>query len=135
MSLSQGKYERSTLEFDRQLSLAKEINDTPEMAEANLGMGSSYVLRFDFLGAIRYLDIALGGFILLGNVTRQCECLRAMQNCYRRLGQSDRVQTYAERLIKIEGTTSKKLLKIGIYTFIYIYKYIYIYIYIYMYIY
>jgi hypothetical protein len=54
-----GKYERSTLEFDRQLSLAKEIKDTPEMAEANLGLGSSYILRFDFLGAVRYLYLRI----------------------------------------------------------------------------
>jgi hypothetical protein len=65
MCLTQGKYERSTLEFDRQLSLAKEINDTPEMAEANLGMGSSYVLRFDFLGAVRFICVVIFLYLCL----------------------------------------------------------------------
>ena len=58
MFLKLGKNNRAIVEFDRQLSLAREVGDKPEEADAFFGLGSGYLANYDYENAIRYLNIA-----------------------------------------------------------------------------
>jgi len=52
------KYDRSISCYDRQLSLANEIQDKPEAAEAYLGIGLGYLGIYQYDDAVRYLESA-----------------------------------------------------------------------------
>jgi tetratricopeptide (TPR) repeat protein len=82
--LLQHKLDRSLVEFDRQLSLALEVGDEAEMADAYLGMGSAYLTKGELDDAIRYLDTSQGKFLVVGNAHRQRLGLKALQECYER---------------------------------------------------
>ena len=56
--LQEERYDRAILEYDHQLSLAREINDKPEEAEAHLGMGLGYLGRYNYADSVRYLEMA-----------------------------------------------------------------------------
>ena len=111
MFLAQNRFDRAIVDFDRQLSLAKEINDEPEIAEANLGIGSGYIMKYDFEGAMRYLDKAQGVFSALGNMPRHCVAMKAIQNCYSRLGKEEEALECAERVSLVEGSLDRKMSK------------------------
>ena len=56
--LRKEKFDRAIVEFDRQMSLAKEIDDKVEEADAFFGIGSGYLGRCDYADAVRYLDVS-----------------------------------------------------------------------------
>jgi tetratricopeptide (TPR) repeat protein len=74
MFLLQGKFDRAIVEFDRQLSLAREIDDKPEQADAYYGVGRGYLEIRDYENALRYLNIAQTRLSSLGNVRKYVLC-------------------------------------------------------------
>ena len=107
------RFDRAIVDFDRQMSLANEIGDKVEVADAYYGLGTGMVGRFDFLEAIRYLEIAQARFESMGNIPKHCGCLRAMRECYDRLGKDALVKIYTRRIDEIEGELSNKINKIS----------------------
>ena len=107
------RFDRAIVDFDRQMSLANEIGDKVEVAEAYYGLGSGMLGRFDFLEAIRYLEIAQSRYETMGNIPKHCGCLVAMKECYDRLGKPSLVEIYSKRIDDIEGELRNKLSKIS----------------------
>ena len=92
MFMKQSRYDRAIVDFDRQLSLAKEINDKPEAADAYFGMGSGYLMRNSYDEAIRYLSFAQGRYSVLGNIKKHCNALKLLRDCYNRVGKEDKAE-------------------------------------------
>ena len=113
MFLLQGKFDRAIVEFDRQLSLAREIDDKPEQADSYFGMGQGYLELRDYDNAIRYLGIAQTRLSSMGNMPKYCGCMRALREVYERLGQQEPVEMYDEKIFKVEGELRYKLNMIG----------------------
>lgn len=113
MFLKEGRYDRAIIEFDRQLSLAKEIADEVEMAEAYYGIGDGYFSVCDFDSAIRYLDIAQTRFAALGNMPKHAGALRGLRDSYQRLNKPDSVKMYDDRINTVESELRRKLNTIG----------------------
>ena len=107
--LKMERWDRAIVDFDRQMSLANEIGDKVEAAEAFYGLGSGYLGRFDYLEAIRYLEIAQSRYELLGNIPKHCGCLVAMKDCYERLGKDELAKIYAKRVSVIENELRTKM--------------------------
>jgi WD40 repeat protein len=103
------KFDRAILEFDRQLSLAREVEDKAEEANAYFGIGFGYMKRFVYEDAIRYLDIAQGKFAALGLTMKRVAALRSLLDCFDRIGKVDSVKMYEERIQHIEGETAVKM--------------------------
>lgn len=104
----QGRIDRSLVEFDRQFSLAAEISDEAETAEAYLGIGSGYLSKGEIEEAVRYLDTSLNKYILLGNVHKQCVALKALQSAYFRKNEVEISNSYALQVKTIEGELEHK---------------------------
>lgn len=85
MFMLQQKFDRGIVEFDRQLSLAREIDDKPEEADAYFGIGYGYLKRYAYDFAIDYLNKAQSRLAALGNVPKYSAALRALRECYDRL--------------------------------------------------
>jgi len=113
MFLLQSKFDRAIVEFGRQLSLADEVDDKPEAADAYFGMGTGYVEIRDYDNAIRYLSIAQTRLASLGNMPKYCGCMRKLREVYERLGQMEPVKMYDEKIFRIEGELRYKLDTIG----------------------
>jgi len=101
MFLRQGKFDRAIVEFDRQLSLAREIDDKPEAADAYFGMGTGYLEIRNYDDAIRYLDIAQTRQASVGNMPKYCGAMRALRECYQRLGKTDAVAMYDDKVPRV----------------------------------
>lgn len=108
MFLRQGRYDRAIVDFDRQLSLAKEIDDHWETAEAYHGLGEGCLKNRDYSNAIRYLDIAQTRFAALGNMARYAGALRALRDCYDRIGKPEIVKNYDEKIFTVESELQSK---------------------------
>ena len=113
MFLLQSKFDRAIVEFDRQLSLAREVDDKPEQADAYFGVGRGYLEIRDYDNAIRYLGIAQTRLSSLGNMKKYCDCMRALKEIYERLGEKEPVKMYDEKISRIEGELNFKLGLIG----------------------
>lgn len=109
MCLREGKYDRAIVEFGRQLSLAREIDDNPEQADAYFGMGSGYLQIRQYDEAIRYLDIAQTRFSALGNMPKYCGVMRDLKEVYDRVGKTDVVAMYVDKIDRIEGEMRVKM--------------------------
>lgn len=103
------RWDRAIVDFDRQMSLANEIGDKVEQAEAFFGLGAGYLGSCDYLEAIRYLEIAQSRYELLGNIPKHCGCLVAMRECYDRLDKKELAKIYAKRVDLIENELRSKL--------------------------
>jgi tetratricopeptide (TPR) repeat protein len=113
MYLRSERFDRAIIEFDRQLSLAKEISDTTELAEAYFGLGNAYLGRADYVNAIRYLDIGHAQFGILGHLPKQCESKRALKRCYEKLNRPDLVVSLSEQIDSIENEVAIKIKEMG----------------------
>jgi tetratricopeptide (TPR) repeat protein len=109
MYLRSERFDRAIIEFDRQLSLAKEISDTTELAEAYFGLGNAYLGRADYVNAIRYLDMGHAQFGILGHLPKQCEAKRALKRCYEKLNRPDLVVSISEQIDLIENEVAIKI--------------------------
>eukprot|EP01038_Epipyxis_sp_PR26KG_P007587 gene7587-10336_t len=94
MFLRLDKKNRAIVEFDRQLSLAKEINDRAEEAEAFYGLGTGYFMVYDYDNAIRYLNIA-------------------QSDCYERLNKIDKMKGINETIRVVENDLRSKILQMN----------------------
>lgn len=103
------RFDRAIVEFDRQLSLAKEIDDVAETADAYYGMGSGYLGRAEFHEAVRYLDIAHAKYGILGHQPKQCGVKIALKECYQRLNRPDLTATLIEQIDGLENELKIKL--------------------------
>ena len=109
MCLREGKFDRAIVEFGRQLSLAREIDDKPEMADAYFGMGSGYLQIRQYDDAIRNLDIAQTRLSALGNMPKYCGVMRDLREVYVRVGKPDVVTMYDDKIDRIEGEMRVKI--------------------------
>lgn len=109
MFLKLGKQNRAIVEFDRQLSLAREISDKPEEADAFFGLGSGYLVNCDYENAVRYLNIAQTLLNGLGSATKYSAALRALKECYDRMNRPDKMQICIDRLQEMDGELSEKI--------------------------
>jgi WD40 repeat protein len=109
MFLLQSKFDRAIVEFSRQLSLANEIDDAPEQAEAYFGIGKGYMEIRDYDNAIRYLNIAQTRLSSLGNMSKYCNAMRASKEVYARLGDHEACRVIDEKIDRIEGELEFKL--------------------------
>jgi len=98
-----GKKNRAIVEFDRQLSLAREISDKPEEADAFFGLGSGYLMNYDYDNAIRYLSIAQTLLNGLGSSAKYSGALRALRECYERLNKPDKMQICSDRIAEVRA--------------------------------
>jgi WD40 repeat protein len=103
------RFDRAIVEFDRQLSLSKEIDDVSESADAYYGMGTGYMGRAEFHEAIRYLDIAHAQFGILGHQPKMCGVKIALRECYTRLNRPDLVNPLVEQIDALENELRNKL--------------------------
>ena len=104
----QNRLDRSMVEFDRQLSLAMEINDDFEMADAYLGLGKAYSSRGDFDEAVRYLDTSQEKYHLTGCYHRRIVALRALQECFERKYEPDVAAGYAHQISEEDDKMKRK---------------------------
>jgi tetratricopeptide (TPR) repeat protein len=109
MFLNLGKQNRAIVEFDRQLSLAKEVSDKPEQADAYFGLGAGYLANYDYENAVRYLNIAQTLLNGLGSAAKYSGALRALKDCYERMDRQDKALICAERIAEIESELSEKI--------------------------
>lgn len=109
----QKRVDRALVEFDRQLSLANEVDDDTERAEAYLGMGSAYLAKAELDDAVRYLDTAQGKFFVVGNVARQCVALKGLQECYSRKYEPDIAASFAKQVMLVEDELAGKFKVMG----------------------
>lgn len=107
------RYDRAIVEFDRQLSLANEIDDMAEAADAYYGMGSGYLGRAEFHEAVRYLDIAHAKYGILGHQPKQCGTKIALKECYQRLNRPDLETTLVEQIDSLENELKNKITTIN----------------------
>ena len=112
MFLRMEKYNRAIVEFDRQLSLANEIDDKAEAAESYFGIGIGYLGLCQYDEAIRYLDIAQARMIQIGNTAKYVGALRGLEDCYRRMNKNDVADLYQERIAREEDEIRTKLAKL-----------------------
>lgn len=105
-----GNASRAIVEFDRQLSLAKEIQDKAEESDAYYGLGAGYYQNYDYDNAIRYMSIAQAQYVALGRVQRYILTLKLLKECYFRLNKPDKVAVYEEKLNDAESSANKKLM-------------------------
>lgn len=112
MFLRMEKYNRAIVEFDRQLSLANEIGDKAEAAEAYFGIGTGYLGLTQYDEAIRYLDIAQARMLQIGNTAKYVGALRGLEDCYRRMNKVDVADLYLERVQREEDEIRTKLAKL-----------------------
>jgi WD40 repeat protein len=111
--LKQEKYDRAIVEYDRQMSLANEIDDKVEAAEAYFGLGSGYVGKHEYVTAVRYLEISQSRFEVLGHMPRHCACLVLLRDCYDSLDKQDLVSMYTKRIAVLQNESKTKLQTIG----------------------
>ena len=111
--LRQERFDRAIVEFDRQLSLAREIEDKVEAADAYYGIGSGYLGRNTYDEAIRYLDIAQARLSAIGSSAKYCGALRALRECYSRLQKTSVVKVFDEKISMEEGELQSKMARIG----------------------
>jgi tetratricopeptide (TPR) repeat protein len=104
-----GKAARSIVEFDRQLSLAIEIGDTSEEADAFFGLGSGYLKCFDYENTIRYLNQAKSRFEAVGNIPRYCGALRTLSECYSRLNKQVQAAELRALYTELEDELRRKV--------------------------
>ena len=109
MFLKQGRYDRALVDFDRQLSLANEINDQPEIAHAYYGLGIGYLKTFGYDDAIKYLEKALTKLLAIGNIQKYTKVLHYLDDCLDRLGKFDKAAIYKQKIKEIEGQTAKTI--------------------------
>jgi WD40 repeat protein len=102
------KVDRAIVEFDRQLSLAREIDDQPEIADAYFGLGYGYMKRYNYDDALRYLDLSQGRLSILGNMRKYVACMRAMRDCFERIDKLDTMKMYDEKIDRIENEIKNK---------------------------
>ena len=107
------RYDRAIVEFDRQLSLANEIDDKVEAADAYYGIGSGCLGRNSYDDAIRYLDIAQGRLAAIGSAAKYCGCLRALREVYSRLQKTNIVRVFDERIAMEESELDTKMAKLN----------------------
>ena len=112
MYLRMEKFNRAIVEFDRQLSLANEIDDKVEIAEAYYGIGTGYLGLNQYDEAIRYLDITQNRMLQIGNQAKYCGALRGLEDCYRRMNKRDVADLYLDRIAKEEDEIKTKLDKL-----------------------
>ena len=91
MFIKQAYFDRAIVEFDRQLSLAKEVDDKYEAAEAYYGMGIGYYNRAQYDYCVRYLNMAQVQFQALGNYSRCSDSMVGLRNCYSKLHKEELV--------------------------------------------
>eukprot|EP01041_Mallomonas_annulata_P015298 gene15298-32402_t len=101
--LREDRFDRAIVEFDRQMSLAKEIDDKAEEAEAFYGIGTGYVGRCDYIDAIKYLEIAQVRFDMLGHIPKSYITMKSLKECYIRMQRADLVEVYTTRMQAIEN--------------------------------
>lgn len=109
MYLKSGRFDRAIVDFDRQLSLAREIDDAADEAEAYLGMGTGYLMRNSYDDAIKYLEMAQVRLAALNNTEKYIMAMRGLRECYDRLGKEDHVQQYTDKINKLSGLVDKKI--------------------------
>jgi tetratricopeptide (TPR) repeat protein len=109
MFLNLGKKNRAIVEFDRQLSLAKEIEDKPEEADAYYGLGAGYLANYDYENAERYFNIAQTLFNGLGSAAKYSGALRALKDCYERINKPDKARICQDRIDEVEGELRSKI--------------------------
>lgn len=102
MFLQMDKHNRAIVEFDRQLSLAKEVDDRAEEADAYHGLGTGYLRIFDYDNAIRYLNIAQALWAAVGNMPRYSGALRMLYDCFDRLNNTDNMKIFREKIQAVE---------------------------------
>jgi WD40 repeat protein len=108
MFVKMNKISRAIVEFDRQLSLGKEISDKAEESNAYYGLGQGYFLNFDYENALRYLVIAQGLFLAANRIQKYYLCLQCIRECYVKIHRADKVALYDEKLLNTEQTIHKK---------------------------
>lgn len=104
-----GHASRAVVEFDRQLSLAKEIGDKNEESDAFYGLGAGYLQLFDYENAIRYLTIAQALYLSLARQHRYVLCLSALKTCYLRLNHTEKAQIYQDKLKEASDPATRQL--------------------------
>lgn len=108
MFIKMNEVSRGIVEFDRQLSLAKEISDKMEESDAYYGLGVGYLMNFDYENALRYLLIAQNLFLSTYRIQRYYLCLQSIKECYQKLHRQDKIDVVEERLQNTEQTIHKK---------------------------
>jgi tetratricopeptide (TPR) repeat protein len=108
MFLHLGKNARAIVEFDRQLSLAREIRDKAEESDAFSGLGEGYLQVFDYENAVRYLTIAQAQLHALNRTVKYKHTLLLLKSCYEKVDKPDKVQAYQQKIELVdEGMTLK----------------------------
>lgn len=107
--LKEERFDRAIVEFDRQMSLAREIGDDVEEAEAFAGIGFGYLGNCDYLEAIRYLETAQVRQESLGRLHRSSETMKALRECFRRTQRPDLVAIYDARIATIDLDLTNKI--------------------------
>lgn len=98
MFLKLSEANRALIEFDRQLSLAKEVEDKVEESDAFYGLGVGYLAVHDYDNAIRYLTIAQAAYLTLGRYARYQIVLDKLKECYSRMNCPDKVRAIDEKI-------------------------------------
>lgn len=106
------QYQRAIVEFDRQLSLAREIMDKSEESDSFYGLGYGYYLIHDYYNSIYYLNIAQAMMLSLNRSQKYLQCLQIILQCYLKLQQDDKIKIYQERIKEMEDTVSKRVMDI-----------------------
>lgn len=108
MFMKMNENARGIVEFDRQLSLAKEISDKVEESNAYYGLGIGYLNNYDYENALRYLIIAQAHFLSCNRIQKYYLCLQSIKECYMKIHRTDKVLVYEEKLLNTERTIHKK---------------------------
>lgn len=107
----QNRLDRSMVEFDRQLSLASEVDDEYEIADAHLGLGSAYLSRGDLDEATKYLDTAQSKFLMIGCFNRRMLALKALIECFERKYEPELAAGYAFQISEMDDKLQQKFIQ------------------------
>ena len=86
----------------------REANDEVESADAYFGLGFGYLKKYMYDDAISYLDISLSKLELLKHTEKLLAVLRALYQCFDRLGQEESAVLYNTRIQQIEGEQNRR---------------------------
>ncbi|RYH28783.1 hypothetical protein EON65_10955 [archaeon] len=111
MFLALHKSNRALIEFDRQLSLAREIADLCEECDAYAGLGKGYLMNYDYENAIRYLSIAQAQYRTLGRYLPYFDTLQALKTCYEKLNKADKVALFQAKIEEMADNVHTRITK------------------------
>lgn len=105
------EYNRSIIEYDRQVSLAREIQDKIEESEGLFGIGIGYYELFDYENALSYLLLVENDFLNLNRLNYYQITLEYIIKIYKKLNfmnkNDENIANYEEKLKGLTNSYEK----------------------------